>query len=34
MTKIHARELLFITDYRFRESAARSAFQARWIEDR
>src|SRR5215510_15234361 len=35
MTKIHARELLFITDNRFRERPARSAFQdeAR-IEDR
>src|SRR5262245_31229267 len=27
ITKIHARELLFITDNRFRESPARSAFQ-------
>src|SRR5215468_279882 len=27
MTKIHARELLFITDNRFRERPARSAFQ-------
>jgi hypothetical protein len=35
MTKIHAREVLFITDNRFRERPARSAFQdeAR-IEDR
>src|SRR4030095_4786431 len=35
MTKIHARELLFITDNRFWERSARSAFQdeAR-IEDR